>query len=100
MPMYTFESDDGERLNLSFPMSKAPRIGSTVRRKGKAFTRVVSGGIQISADVANVVHGYPYVSNSLPRNLDGCEHTDKGKPIIQSREHERSIAARYDYTRE
>ena len=36
---------------------------------------------------------YPYVSHSLPRNMKGCRHTPAGKPIIESKAHERNIMA-------
>lgn len=56
--------------------------------------------VHIDADVKNVVHKYPYASNVLPRKLPGCEHDAKGKPIIQNRQHERNICARYGYERD
>jgi hypothetical protein len=36
---------------------------------------------------------YPYVSNQLPRGMKGCRHTKVGKPIIESKTHERNIMA-------
>lgn len=43
---------------------------------------------------------YPYVSNRLPKNLDGCEHTAKGKPVIMSPAHEKNVAAACGMSRE
>lgn len=43
---------------------------------------------------------YPYVSNRLPANLDGCPADPKGKPVILSKRHEAEIMARYNYGRE
>lgn len=36
---------------------------------------------------------YPYVSHSLPRNMAGCKLNPAGKPIIESKAHERNIMA-------
>jgi hypothetical protein len=38
---------------------------------------------------------YPYVSHTLPRGgkMKGCRHTELGKPIIESKQHERNIMA-------
>lgn len=43
---------------------------------------------------------YPYVSNRLPRNLEGCKTDTNGKPVIMSKRHEREIASRHGYARE
>lgn len=38
---------------------------------------------------------YPYVSHSLPRGgkMKTCRHNELGKPIIESKQHERNIMA-------
>lgn len=36
---------------------------------------------------------YPYTSSVLPRFMKGCRHTRDGKPIIESKAHERNVMA-------
>ncbi|MGD9631424.1 MAG: hypothetical protein AB7V18_19465 [Pyrinomonadaceae bacterium] len=43
---------------------------------------------------------YPYVSNRLPRNLEGCKTDHNGKPVVMSKKHEREIMAKHGYSRE
>ena len=42
--IYTFEAEDGERIDLSYPVSEAPRIGQWV----KVSRRIEDGGIPSS----------------------------------------------------
>ena len=83
---------------LHYRMSEAPSIGETVTVQGKEYRRVAS--CNIDAGLEAKVHGYPYVSNSLPRNLAGCETNKQGKPIITSGTHERNVMGRHGYERE
>ena len=91
-----FNRKTDERIERNFPMGKYP---DTVKHNGQTFKRIISVP-QISADVKNVVHKYPYVSSALPKKLPGCEHTKDGKPIITSRQHERNIASQENCYRE
>jgi hypothetical protein len=99
MPEYTFETSDGKRTTGVYRMADAPRIGDTVTIAGEQCVRVPDS-FQLDADIANVVHGYPYESNSLPRGLSGCAKSKRGKPIVQSRSHERELMARHNLRRD
>lgn len=100
--VYEFMSDDGELIEASFSMREAPGIGSVVELdhpdlpgvKVKA-TRIVSRNQQVRGD-----NWKPYVSNRLPRYLEGVPCTPSGKPIITSRQQERNIMAKFGYERE
>ena len=101
MPMYEFERlVDGKMVERFYEMRDVPDIGGVIVVEGRALRRIVSSGVQVSAEVATVVHGYPYVSHSLPRKLDGCECDPQGKPIVRSRAHERNIASEHGYERD
>lgn len=108
MPIYAFESKDGKQRELSFPMSKAPSIGTEILIDGKPFRRIPSFTLA-DAQIARRTHKYPYVSHRLPGNLEGAESVrvkrrdgsyGREKPLIRSREHEREIASRWDLTPE
>ncbi len=93
MPEYQFQDlDTGEEVLALFPMADAPPIGSLVSLAGRRLRRLVSD-CQINSDP--VSGRYPIKSNTLPRWLPGCEHVQKGKergkPIIQNREHEARV---------
>lgn len=90
MPEYVFQKDDGEEVELFYPMKDAPAIGSQISLDGVTLTRVASSS-QVSAAVGVATHGYPYTSLSMPRWSKGCKHTKDGKPIIQSQRHERQV---------
>lgn len=100
MPVYLFKSveDESKILEMYFSYADAPPIGSLIEDSGSSWMRIPS--FQISDDVQNVVHKYPYVSSALPKNIGDCEKTKGGKPIIQSRAHERNICAKYGFVRE
>lgn len=98
--IYEFIDDDGELIEADFPMKRAPKIGgvyTVTNRAGKLVqaTRIISVPAAVAGD-----NWQPYASDRLPRNLPGCKHTPKGKPIIESRQQEREIAARHGYIRE
>lgn len=95
MPMYEFQLVGGvEKVERFFPMAEAPAFGTRITVDGKSYIRIASVA-QIDADVKNRVHGYPYVSHTLPRNTDlaGCKHDHRGRPIIESRTHEKEVCA-------
>jgi hypothetical protein len=98
MPSYSFiDESTGESCELVFAMKDAPSIGTTVEVDGKQFVRVVS---DYQVDPGTNRSQYPYVSNSLPRRLDGCKTDRHGKPIIESRRHERNVMAQHGYEKE
>jgi hypothetical protein len=87
-----------EPKELHYRMSEAPIIGEIVSLQGEDYRRVASCSIDVGLETK--VHGYPYVSNSLPRNLAGCETNKQGKPIISSTTHERNVMSRHGYERD
>jgi hypothetical protein len=113
MAIHAFQSEDGCRIEVELAPAELmdlPLDGRRlyIERDGVRYRRVhVSDrmpgepiSVQISADVANVVHKYPYASNVLPRRLAGCQCDQRGRPIIQNRQHEREVCASHSYTRE
>lgn len=44
MPIYVFESPEGSTLEEYFPAHDAPKIGTTITREGKEWTRVPAVG--------------------------------------------------------
>lgn len=99
MPIYEFQATDGTKVERFFSAKNAPDLGKTIRFGGKTYRRIMSTP-QISADVKNVVHKYPYVSRSLPRHMPGAQHTKEGMPIIRSRQHEREVGAQQGLKRD
>lgn len=98
MPMYSFvDESTGESVELHYSMANAPSIGTTVEVDGRRLTRVVS---DYQVDDARNRSQYPYVSSSLPRNLEGCTTNSQGKPVIMSRRHEKEVMARHGYEKE
>ena len=97
--IYEFENTmTGEKREFHYLMEAAPSIGETIKKNGEEYRRVAS--FQVDAGMDAKVHGYPYLSNSLPRNLEGCDTNRQGKPIITSRNHEREVISRHGYERE
>jgi hypothetical protein len=88
----------GEARDFFYLMNEAPKIGEIVDHQGQDYRRVVN--FQMDAGMEAKVHGYPYLSSSLPRNLKGCETNRQGKPIITSRNHERDVMDRHGYNRD
>jgi len=98
MPSYAFvDESTGEMCELVFAMKDAPAIGSTVMVDDRKWTRVIS---DFQVDPATNRSQYPYVSNALPRNLEGCKTNRLGKPVIMSRRHERNIMAKHGYAKD
>ena len=97
MPLYPFINADGDCSEFVFSMKDAPSIGATFTIDGTEWIRVAS---DFTVDPGTNRYQYPYVSNALPRNLEGCPKTKKGKPVIMSRRHERNIAARHGYAKD
>lgn len=91
--------DEGELIEAHYPMAKAPPIGSVRTVTNKAGERVRATRI-ISMPGTVKDNWKPYASTRLPRNLKGCRCTPGGKPIIETRQQEREIAARLDLKRE
>lgn len=94
---YEFTDVDGNIVEIEMPMRDAPSIGSIIERDGRRLTRIASA---MQVDPGTNRSQYPYVSNSLPRNLVGCKATKLGKPIVESKRHEREVMARHGYEKD
>lgn len=98
MPVYPFRDEaTGRTVEVFFAMTDAPAIGSTVEHDGRRLTRLVSA---FQVDPATNRSQYPYVSNALPRRLPGCRTNRQGKPIIESRRHERNVMAQHGFEKD
>ena len=99
LPEYVFEdTSTGERVTMVYAMKDVPSIGSIVTKPDATYRRVADNQFQVDTGVLR--YKYPYVSQSLPRNLEGCKTNKQGKPIIESRRHEANVAARHGYERD
>jgi len=96
--IYEFKDKDGNVVEIAMPMAKAPPIGGIINHEGLELTRIASLSVQV--DPATNRSQYPYVSNALPRNLSGCKTDGKGKPIVESKRHEREIMSRHGYVKD
>lgn len=94
--LYSFTNPQGETVELQYSMKDVPSIGETVLVDGEVMTRVCS---EFVIDDAHNRNQFPYLSNSLPRNLAGAKCDAKGRPIITSKKNEREIMARHDYVK-
>ena len=100
MPTYVFkDAETGEKIDRYFPIAEAPRFGETIIVDGREYVRQLNFNLD-SAGIARKTHKYPYLSRSLPRDLNGCECNSKGQPIIKSQAHERNVAAEHDMAKE
>lgn len=99
MPEYLFEDvASGRKHRLVYPMRDVPSCGAQVTVDGVTYRRLPEVGVQV--DTGGMRWNYPYVSQSLPRNLEGCKTNAQGKPIIESRAHEANVAAMHGYERD
>jgi hypothetical protein len=99
MPLYLFEDvTTEERVRLAYTMADVPSCGDTIAMGDTEYRRLPETDFQV--DVGAIRWKYPYVSQSLPRNLDGCKTNRQGKPIIESRRHEANVAAKHGYERD
>ena len=97
--IYDFVNDTtGKTVELHYSMADVPSIGEIIEHEGERLRRIA--GCQIDAGIDAKVHGYPYLSSSLPRNLKGCDTNRQGKPIVTSRRHEREVISRHGYSRD
>lgn len=99
MPEYVFEdTKTGEQVTMVYPMRDVPKIGAVIVKPDGKFKRVAYAGFQV--DVGVIRNMYPYLSQSLPRNLKGCDTNHQGKPIIMSKRHEANVMAQHGYERD
>jgi hypothetical protein len=99
MPLYLFEDTlTKEHVRLAYTMAEVPSCGDIITVGDHDYRRLPETDLHV--DVGLVRWKYPYVSQSLPRNLDGCKTNRQGKPIIESRSHEANVAAKHGYERD
>lgn len=94
---YEFEDPDGNVVEIDLRMAEAPPIGGIIERDGRSLRRIAS---LPQVDPGTNRGQYPYVSHSLPRRLAGCRTTRQGKPIIESKRHERNVMAQHGYAKD
>ena len=102
MPEYQFEDlATGEQVLALFSMADAPSIGTLLTLDGRRVRRLFSD-CQINSDP--VSGRYPIKSNTLPRWMPGCEHIqtgkERGKPIIQNKQHELRVMGENGFFKE
>jgi len=87
MPMYEFKPDESGDLWLEFyDCNEVPSIGQTITRDGREWTRVFCGHCGLKRTNTKAL-GYPFVSESLPRDCDlGVPRDKKGSPDHQEQE--------------
>jgi len=95
---YEFLDSDGNVVEISMLMRDAPSIGSIITHEGRTLTRIASTSVQVDPGANR--SQYPYVSHALPRRLQGCKTDRKGKPIVESKRHEREIMARHGFEKD
>lgn len=65
---------------------------------GTAHRKRNQGGATV--DTKPCSSKFPYVSNRLPRNTQGCTTDSIGRPVIMSRQHEDQVFKSHGYERE
>lgn len=98
MMLYEFIDEDDNVVEINLPMRDAPSIGSIIQHDGRTLTRIPSVSVQV--DPATNRSQYPYLSHALPRKLDGCRTDHRGRPIVESKRHEREIMARHGFEKD
>lgn len=100
MPRYDYMTDDGRIIEAYKPMHEAGPIGG-VEHVSDPDTGELIQATKLPPQ-CNVQDDLwkPYISDRLPRNLDGVPCTPNGKPIVASRAQEQHIMAKFGYERE
>lgn len=80
MPEYPFETQDGQVIDLYFPMSEAPEIGSQIEVDGQKLTRLPP---QLKVTTGKT---YAHVAQSLALwDPHAPHHTPEGKPYFNNK---------------
>lgn len=100
MTLYEYKAADGECLLIERPITKAPKIGHTIRRKGKTFARIISLAPRSSIKVKHwhvVGHSQPRAQTPQQMAEFGYKRTDaRGKPIYTTQQEVRDYVAQSD----
>ena len=79
MPIYTFKTESGDRVELFMPMDEAPSIGALLTVGKSVLTRVAD---RVSADIRTDKH---FTSRALPRwDPSAPRHSANGQPQFTS----------------
>lgn len=99
MPTYCYKCPCGKDLEHECPMSEIPP--SVTCECGEEMQRDLRAELS-SATIATrpMDAKYPYVSNRLPKGLEGCPTDAKGRSVIKSKAHEREVCAKHGYSKE
>lgn len=94
-------TDDGRIIEATFPMKEAPPVGTITTIPDPDNDDQPIEATRLFSQVQGRGDNWkPYISNRLPRHLDGVPCTPSGKPIVASRKQEREIMAKFGYERE
>jgi hypothetical protein len=80
MPIYPFQSDDGEVIERSYSMKDAPPLGTLIEHEGKSYKRVVARivGVQDRGFI-------PFKDMTVMDHHPHAPRVDKeGRPIFKS----------------
>lgn len=99
MPIYEFQSEDGEVIERVHPMREAPPIDSVIEVDGKKYKRIASGGVSVEAAKVNC-NKYPYFSMRHGAFMPGAKHDKQGRSFIESPTHEREWMAKNNLGRD
>lgn len=84
--IYEFEDKKGNRLELYYPISEAPPIGSIVDVEGKEYRRIPSMPSLMPDEKPVISHASPRWHGMKEKKGGFYRHyTKDGKPIIDSR---------------
>lgn len=97
MPTYEYRFEDTGEIT---EVQQSIHADALTAIDGRAVTRMFGLGTGLCTTKAKNDSKYPYASSRLPRNMPGCRSDALGKPIIESKRHERELAARYGLARE
>jgi len=101
MSIYEFQLvGTSEVIEKYYPIGKAPAVGEHIYEGGKMYRRILSKVRLNSEQIANVAHGYPYESRSLPQfDADVAKTSPNGFTIVQNQAHERNLMSMTGRTR-
>ena len=92
--IYEYQAEDGSTVEIEKPVSQCDYVGKVIVHEGRRLKRVAS------RETSSPPVWKPYISNRLPRNVEGCKCDPQGKPIIETQAQEREVAARLGWSRE
>lgn len=82
MPTYTFESEDGRRVEEFFHGSEAPDFGSVLVRDGIEYRRIVDIPMGFARDFSHIAHQLPKWHPDAPHHIQSGK--DAGKCAFET----------------